>query len=453
MPSIVSSYGASRYGKSTVNRQELLQYAEQFLGRPYKWGGEDMWNGVDCSAFAQGVYAHFGYQLPRTSSEQSYTGERIDAANALPGDLVFYAKDGEVYHVMIYYGNGKAIQAQSEATGIVIADIDYSKVCWACRILPETTTTSTQAIDLVEQGRLASAGNHEAQETIIQALVTASENVWDEYGYPRSVLIAQTIRESNWISFEDEGVGGINPQDNNILGMNEELMNDEWDSPWTGDAVQRLVPIVEDGEIVYGEELMRTYDDIESCIEDYAAFKIGMHPELEGETDIDIVIEESLQGYATDPDYQSSIKRIINEYDLTQYDVAVVSGRTGAINGIDYSQEQLELIWAIVAQEDDMSYEGALAVITTAMNRADQNYGGHGMDALSQLTADGQFCYSASVSDPIYYQRRLNGNVPEYVKQAVSDCLERGVRNHTYTNFRSSNRTGNYTQIGGNWYF
>ncbi|MBP3868459.1 MAG: hypothetical protein J6D38_05025, partial [Solobacterium sp.] len=175
-------------------------------------------------------------------------------------------------------------------------------------------------------------------------------------------------------------------------------------------------------------------------------------PELKGETDVDIVIEEGLQGSATDPDYQSSIKRIIEDYDLTQYDSATES-TIGFADTSDYTQEQLELIWAITAQEDDYSYEGALAVITTAMNRAEQNYGGHGTDVLSQLTADGQFCYSPSVSDPIYYQRRLGGNVPEYVKQAVDDCLNGGIRNHTFTNFRSSNRTGDYVQIGSNWYF
>lgn len=116
-----------------------------------------------------------------------------------------------------------------------------------------------------------------------------------------------------------------------------------------------------------------------------------------------------------------------------------------------YSQSELELIWAIVAQEDDKSYTGALAVISCAMNRADRNYGGHGTDPLSQLTAAGQFCYSPSISASIYWQRRLGGNVPSYVKQAVADCLG-GVRNHSYIYFRSRSAAGR-VQIGGNWYF
>ncbi|MBQ0058915.1 MAG: C40 family peptidase [Lachnospiraceae bacterium] len=122
-------------------------------------------------------------------------------------------------------------------------------------------------------------------------------------------------------------------------------------------------------------------------------------------------------------------------------------------DGAAYTQDEIELIWAIVAQEDDTSYEGALGVISSAMNRADANYGGYGTTAYAQLTADGQFCYSPKISDPSYWQRRLGGNVPEYVKTAVSDCLTQGIRNNSFLNFRSSNRTGNYVQIGSNWYF
>ncbi len=130
------------------------------------------------------------------------------------------------------------------------------------------------------------------------------------------------------------------------------------------------------------------------------------------------------------------------------------SGSDESVNSsgtYQYSQSELELIWAIVAQEDDKSYTGALAVISCAMNRAERNYGGHGTDPLSQLTAAGQFCYSPSISDSVYWQRRLGGNVPSYVKQAVADCLG-GIRNHSYIYFRSRAAAGR-VQIGGNWYF
>ena len=112
-----------------------------------------------------------------------------------------------------------------------------------------------------------------------------------------------------------------------------------------------------------------------------------------------------------------------------------------------------ELIWAIVAQEDDTSYEGALGVITCAVNRAAQNYGGYGTTAYAQLTAPGQFCYSPEISDPSLWQSRLGGRVPDYVKAAVEDCLYRGIRNHDFLNFRSSRGTSLRIQIGSNWYF
>ncbi len=120
---------------------------------------------------------------------------------------------------------------------------------------------------------------------------------------------------------------------------------------------------------------------------------------------------------------------------------------------VGYTQEQLELIWAIVAQEDNGSYEGALAVISSAVNRCESPTWGYlGSDPLTQLTAPGQYCYS--LDD--YWRPRLGGNVPDYVKQAVEDCLVRGIRNHTYTSFRSTKgkTTGNdAVQIGGNWFF
>ena len=118
-----------------------------------------------------------------------------------------------------------------------------------------------------------------------------------------------------------------------------------------------------------------------------------------------------------------------------------------------YTQEQLELIWAIVAQEDNGSYEGALAVISSAMNRTESpRWGSLGGNALMQLTAPGQYCYSMDR----YWIPRLHGNVPDYVKTAVDDCLNKGIRNHAHTSFRS--RKGSQTgadavQIGGNWFF
>lgn len=123
------------------------------------------------------------------------------------------------------------------------------------------------------------------------------------------------------------------------------------------------------------------------------------------------------------------------------------------VDATSYSQTDMELIWAIVAQEDNGSYEGALAVISSAMNRCESPaWSSLGSNALSQLKAPGQYCYS----NDSYWVSRLNGNVPIYVKTAVNDCLVKGVRNHRFTSFRSTkgSTTGpDAVQIGGNWFF
>ena len=145
----------------------------------------------------------------------------------------------------------------------------------------------------------------------------------------------------------------------------------------------------------------------------------------------------------------TSIRRYIILQDENE-GIAETGFRT---DGTEYSQKQMELIWAIVAQEDNGSYQGALAVISSAMNRTEsRNWSYEGGNALSQLTAPGQYCYSMDN----YWKARLNGNVPDYVKQAVDDCLRHGIRNHEHTSFRS--RRGKVTgasavQIGGNWFF
>ena len=124
---------------------------------------------------------------------------------------------------------------------------------------------------------------------------------------------------------------------------------------------------------------------------------------------------------------------------------------TGSYDVTEYTQDQLELIWAVVRQEAGTGYESNLAVISTAMNRVDSPAWAYcGRNAYEQLTAPGQFCYSIDN----YWRQYLGGNVPETTKQAVRDCLADGKRNHGYTSFRSGYVEGS-VQIGenGNYYF
>ena len=118
-------------------------------------------------------------------------------------------------------------------------------------------------------------------------------------------------------------------------------------------------------------------------------------------------------------------------------------------NGVwTYSATDFDLLCAITAQECSSSYEGALAVITTACNRAESSkWASKGSDPLSQYKAPGQFCYSIDS----HWRKRLNGNYSSAVKQAVTDALN-GKRNHNYLSFRAAGHaSGEY--IGGNVYF
>ncbi|MDO5701971.1 MAG: NlpC/P60 family protein, partial [Lachnospiraceae bacterium] len=358
-------------GTAAVDRQAMIQFSMQFLGNPYVWGGESLTMGCDCSGFTQQIYAQFGVSIPRTSYQQAEVGVKIPTEEAVPGDLIFYARDGVVYHVLMYIGDNKAINASSSTTGIIISDVDYTKACWACRYISDTgaatalgtqQNTSTQASALQAVGQMAYNGDAAAQEEIINALAQASLKEWRTYGFCRSVIIAQAINESGWLSF-GTSAAGIQSTDNNILGMNEELLNSRWTSPWDGKAATRLVPQYVDGENVLGFESMRLYEDMEACMEDYAAFKVGLHPNLIGVTDVDMVIAVGLKGYATNPNYESEIKAIIDRYGLTRFDAEETAAVRPAedIEGLVVATETSEFsddtASPVIEPESDASYE------------------------------------------------------------------------------------------------
>lgn len=122
-------------------RAELLAYAAQFAGNPYKWGGSSLTHGTDCSGFARAIYAKFGYRLPRTSKAQSQCDTKIAVEDARPGDLIFYAKKGRVYHVAIYAGNGRTIEAANEDLGITSLNAFRKNAVWAVHLIKDDTVT------------------------------------------------------------------------------------------------------------------------------------------------------------------------------------------------------------------------------------------------------------------------------------------------------------------------
>ncbi|MGI6093866.1 MAG: NlpC/P60 family protein [Lachnospiraceae bacterium] len=112
-------------------RQQVVEYALQFVGNPYVWGGTSLTEGADCSGFVQAVYQAFGITIPRVSKDQSVCAQSIAVEDAQPGDLIFYAREGEIYHVVMYIGDGQVVHASSPKTGIKISKVSDSQAVWA----------------------------------------------------------------------------------------------------------------------------------------------------------------------------------------------------------------------------------------------------------------------------------------------------------------------------------
>ena len=105
-------------------RQKVADFAVQFVGNPYVWGGTSLTNGADCSGFVMSVFAKFGYSLPRVAAAQYEASSKKNISQMEVGDLVFYGH-GSIDHVALYIGNGKIVHASNSASGIKISDYNY----------------------------------------------------------------------------------------------------------------------------------------------------------------------------------------------------------------------------------------------------------------------------------------------------------------------------------------
>lgn len=122
-----SEYESSGSGSGS----SVVDYATQFVGNPYVWGGTSLTNGADCSGFVQSVYSNFGVSLPRTSYEQQNAGTEVSYADAQPGDLICYGG-----HVAIYMGDGKIVHASNSRDGIKISnDATYRTILSVRRLV------------------------------------------------------------------------------------------------------------------------------------------------------------------------------------------------------------------------------------------------------------------------------------------------------------------------------
>ena len=107
-------------------RSRIVNYALQFVGNPYVWGGTSLTNGVDCSGFTMKVLQNFGISLPHYSGSQAKMGRAVKSSEMKPGDLVFYAgSSGVVNHVAMYIGGGQVVHAASSRSGIKISTWNY----------------------------------------------------------------------------------------------------------------------------------------------------------------------------------------------------------------------------------------------------------------------------------------------------------------------------------------
>ena len=108
---------------------DIVDYALQFVGCPYEWGGNSLTDGIDCSGFIHEVYKEFGISVPRYSEDFLYEGEEIgtDISDALPGDVICYDS-----HVALYIGDGQVVHASNSkpypSGGIKISDADYREI-------------------------------------------------------------------------------------------------------------------------------------------------------------------------------------------------------------------------------------------------------------------------------------------------------------------------------------
>ena len=115
-------------------RQQLIDFASQFIGNPYVWGGTSLTDGADCSGYVQSVYREFGVELPRVSGAGE--GRASDFfGECTAGRSDFYAKNGSVYHVVINLGGGKVLGASCAAKGICVSNLDTSHAVWASDVL------------------------------------------------------------------------------------------------------------------------------------------------------------------------------------------------------------------------------------------------------------------------------------------------------------------------------
>jgi uncharacterized protein YgiM (DUF1202 family) len=128
-----------RYGEGVSDvRVDLCEYAKQFVGNPYVWGGTSLTKGADCSGFVLSVFKKYGVKLSHHSVAQAKEGKKISREDLKPGDLIFYANSsGTINHVAIYIGGNQVIHASNPKSGIKISKYNYRTPVKYVRVLED----------------------------------------------------------------------------------------------------------------------------------------------------------------------------------------------------------------------------------------------------------------------------------------------------------------------------
>jgi hypothetical protein len=111
----------SRGASGSWGASGVAAYATKFIGTPYKWGGEDLYGGIDCSAFVKKMFGQIGVNLPRTAAEQALVGTPINRLEELqPGDRLYFweEKRHKIGHTGIYLGRGWFVHSSSGNHGV-----------------------------------------------------------------------------------------------------------------------------------------------------------------------------------------------------------------------------------------------------------------------------------------------------------------------------------------------
>lgn len=114
---------------------QIVNYALQFVGNPYVYGGNSLTNGTDCSGFTSLVFAHFGISLPRTANAQGTVGRYVNVGDRQAGDLILHGYNGTITHAALYIGNNQVVHALNSNTGIVVTNYNIMPIVAVRRVL------------------------------------------------------------------------------------------------------------------------------------------------------------------------------------------------------------------------------------------------------------------------------------------------------------------------------